>query len=201
MKQRLIGTVVLGCLALILIPLLLDGDGIEPRPLTLEIPPEPQIPPVQMPLPERPQVVEDTLREQPEPDPVELGALPEFSETLIGESVADAEPPTDSPAPSTVTEPAADRLPALDAQGIPEGWVVRLGIFGERRNRDALLATLLQAGYKAYPEQVSNTQGVFTGIFVGPVLTRAEANSLMAELKNSFKLEPLVQRFSLNEQR
>ncbi len=61
MKQRLVGTLVLGCLALILIPLLLDGAGIQPPPLSATIPPVPELDNTPIGEPVRPVIVADTL--------------------------------------------------------------------------------------------------------------------------------------------
>ncbi|MES2604847.1 MAG: hypothetical protein V4603_07910, partial [Pseudomonadota bacterium] len=61
MRQRLVGTLVLGCLAIILIPLLLDGDGIEAPPLSATIPPAPVFDTTPIAEPERPIITADSL--------------------------------------------------------------------------------------------------------------------------------------------
>jgi len=202
MKQRLIGAIVLGCLALIFIPLLLDGEGIEPRELTLEMPAEPVIERQEMPEPLRPEIVEDTLSDLNAGPGADLSTLPEFPVVAVPAQTTADNTPTQTAVQNaeTAASAKADRLPAVSDAGLPQGWVVRLGMFGERRNADALLSDLLKAGYKAYPEAVTSGQGVLTGVFVGPVLTRAEANSLQVELKRRFKLDGLVRQFSLNAQ-
>ena len=61
MKQRLVGTLVLGSLALILIPLLLDGEGVERPPLSVTTPPPPVIDTTPLPEPTRPQILADNI--------------------------------------------------------------------------------------------------------------------------------------------
>ncbi|MGV3592129.1 MAG: SPOR domain-containing protein [Gammaproteobacteria bacterium] len=100
MKQRLVGTLVLGSLALILIPLLLDGEGVERPPLSVTTPPAPIIDTTPLPEPTRPQILADTFdsaadTEMPAPDP----------------DPADDEPPADSSAAPDI----ADTAPAASA--------------------------------------------------------------------------------------
>jgi DedD protein len=217
MKQRLIGTTVLLCLALIFIPLLLDGQGIAPPAMNLNIPPRPQIETPSVSEPVRPEIVGDQLDSSGAVPQLELPPFVDESEpqeevvaavqpqVLQAPTPAPAEPPkptaTPAPAPAPVATPApaAERVPAMDTAGLPEGWVVRLGTFGERANADRLLKQLLDARYKAYIESVTSAQGVLSGVYVGPVLTRAEADSLQRDLRSRFQLDGLIRRFSLDE--
>ncbi|MDR2212980.1 MAG: SPOR domain-containing protein, partial [Pseudomonadales bacterium] len=104
--------------------------------------------------------------------------------------------PRSEPAPATTAAPPApERVPALDSAGLPQGWVVRLGVFGNRSNADGLLQRLLDARYKAYVETMPDARNM-TGVYVGPVLTRAEADTLLRELRTRFQLEGMVRRFN-----
>ena len=44
MKQRLVGAIVLGCLAIIFLPILLDGEGVSPPEMNIAIPTAPAFP-------------------------------------------------------------------------------------------------------------------------------------------------------------
>ncbi|HWK54617.1 MAG TPA: SPOR domain-containing protein [Hyphomicrobiales bacterium] len=215
MKQRLIGTLVLVCLALIFIPMLLDGEGIRPPAMNLDFPPPPRIDTPDFTEPVRPALVEDTIVADAPSQP-QLDLPPFVAEETPDAIAADQaqtdgatapaanEPPAVAPAPAeptpapAVAAPSAEQVPAIDAAGLPEGWVVRLGLFGERRNADKLLNDLLAADYKAYLEPVATAQGRMNGVFVGPLATRAEAGALQQELKSRFKLDGMVSRFSLD---
>ncbi len=202
MKQRLVGTIVLGSLALILIPLLLDGEGVERPPLTASMPPAPVIDTTPAPQPERPVILADTLVEPPAPEaavPEELPADSEANSPPPSDAVpAEAEVAVAAPEPQTAaTSAASNSEPALDAAGLPEGWTVRLGSFGSRANADALVARLLAAGHKAYIRPVVTGQGSLNGVFVGPVLTRNEAVALRSELASRLQLDGIVQEFDI----
>jgi len=217
MKQRLVGTIVLLCLALIFIPLLLDGEGIAPPTMNLNIPPRPQLEMEPIAEPVRPAIIADNLSNTGTVPQLEVPPFVEPSDEEEEQVEAPqllAEEPEPAPAPATPAQtaqtpatttpapaatPAPERVPARDSAGLPEGWVVRLGTFADRNNADRLLKQLLDARYKAYIESVSSAQGVLAGVYVGPVLTRAEADSLQRELRSKFQLEGLIRRFTLDE--
>tara|TARA_R100000306_G_scaffold3900_3_gene6532 strand:- start:3789 stop:4505 length:717 start_codon:yes stop_codon:yes gene_type:complete len=71
-RQRLIGTLVLGLLALILLPMIFDGEGSYQPPLQTNIPAEPARPDVTREMPTRPVITADTdairIRPQTEPE-------------------------------------------------------------------------------------------------------------------------------------
>ena len=207
MKQRVTGTVVLVCLALIFIPLLLDGEGVQPAaPEPAAIPPAPALSEAVFREPQRPLVQAD--QEPANPAPV--------SQDLLDEATTD----TDSPRLSAAAGSAEQKEAAPTAQaeeqpvaatpaeqvarqpsGLPEGWSVRLGVFGDKDNAEKLLKQLVDAGYKAYSRRMAGTASDRTGIFVGPVLSRTEANELIGELSDKFRLNGLVVRFEIETPR
>lgn len=227
MKQRLVGTIVLGSLALILIPLLLDGEGVERPPLSATVPPAPVFDTAPLPAPARPEILADPLgsdtalpAEAAPATPVDPAAE-QTAETPAASPAADlpattaetatATPlPTAPPAEVLAAEPAAaapelatpppasTSEPALSADGLPETWAVRLGSFGNRANADALFERLLTAGYKAYIRPVMSGDVALSGVFVGPVLTQNEAVALQAELKTKYQInDVIVQRYDI----
>lgn len=182
MKQRLVGTLVLGSLALILIQLLLDGEGVERPPLSTEIPPPPVFDTTPLPEPERPIILADTQ-------------TPDSSSEVPADTAANT---TTTPDANSATPAASTSEPALDAAGLPEAWTVRLGSFGNRANADSLVTRLVAAGHKAYIRPVVSAQGTLHGVFVGPVPTRNEAVALQSELKSRFQIDDaIVQRFDI----
>jgi DedD protein len=211
MKQRLVGTIVLGCLALIFIPLLLDGDGVQPVSLNQNLPAPPAVTSEPVPEPERPIVLSDTIDAStpaetltgesnslpvfsPESPPVAEPILAEEGGAEQGVAVEDVNIETGNIGEQT------PQLPAFDAAGLPEAWSVRVGIFGEAGNAQTLLGNLLNQGYKAYTAPVKAGERSFTGVFVGPVITRAEANSLKSELDARLNENTLVSRYTTGSQ-
>lgn len=180
MKQRLVGTIVIGCLAIIFIPILLDGEGVSSPSLTTNIPESPPMPAVPDITPVRPEITADTSTG---PD-METSA-----------EVADETSATD-----TVTDaPPAPARPQLTAAGVPETWAVRLGSFGEAANAETLVKRLRDNGYKGFSRPLQTSRGPLTGVYVGPVLTEADAAGLQRELARAFELEGVVVQFSIDE--
>src|SRR5688572_13307648 len=159
MKQRLIGTVVLGCLALIFIPILLDGEGMqEPTPLSITVPPVPEVTITPLPDPVRPVILSDTdaldISNTTAPDP-NTALATQITEQSPAVNSDEQQPEADTAQenadpPTPVVEPEPATEPRLTTQGLPEGWSVRLGTFSDRGNAEALVARLILENYKAY---------------------------------------------------
>lgn len=183
MKQRLVGAIVLGCLAIIFLPILLDGEGVSPPEMNIVIPPAPAFPEPMEVEPQRPVVLSDT------------------SEILLEteESVEIVDAVAVSNTDTIENNEQAEELPTLDAEGLPQAWSVRLGLFGESANAQALVSELLSQGYRAYTESASTSQGELTAVLVGPILTHADAESLRAELSSRFNVDALIVDFSIGE--
>lgn len=216
LKQRLVGTLVLGCLAIIFIPLILDGEGLTPAAIETAIPPAPDLSYRDLPQPERPLIEADSLAADTVVAGDAEGAVDGDAEgaadsTLEPETAAlpPAEPaaesgtaPADTTAnPDTAAIPlpvpadrveagasAADTTPQRGADGLPTGWTVRLGVFGNLANADKLRACLIASGFQAYSRQQQSETGTLTRVFVGPVATRAEATTLGNQLKGKCDL-------------
>lgn len=183
MKHRLVGTIVIGCLAIIFIPILLDGEGVTPPALNTNIPQAPTMPTVPDINPVRPEITADSTPVVDTVDTVEA------TDPVPEESGQTADNGTAAP-------PTPER-PRLTAAGVPETWTVRLGSFGEAVNAEALVERLRNNGYKGFSRPLQTSRGTLTGVYVGPVLTQADAVSLQQELARAFELEGVVVQFSI----
>jgi cell division septation protein DedD len=202
LKQRLVGILVLGCLAVIVIPLLLDGEGVSAPAIEATIPPAPSLTYRELPLPERPLIDADSL---PEPadefvaatvDAEEDSPAADDSSTAAAAAAASSAIPVPVPADrSSATAGSTDSTPRRDAAGLPEALALRLGVFGSTANADALRACLIAEGFQAYARAQDNN---LTGIYVGPVATRAEAGTLAGRIKGKCGLngDALVMRYT-----
>jgi DedD protein len=211
-RQRITGTIVLAVTALVLLPIIFDGQGSYQVPLQTDIPVRPSQPDVSRTFPQRPVITADTDEILIRPVTPELqsdsgsdgsGDLQEADandELAEASSVAAAAP---APEPVTPTREAAaapaEPGPALDARGLPEAWSVRLGAFSSQANATNLIARLQQAGHRAYTRRVSSSQGELTAVFVGPLIDRAAAQSLMESLRQDFQLNGLIVRYEIDE--
>jgi len=192
MKQRLVGTIVLGCLALILIPMLLDGEGmVEPLPVVVSMPSAPEINLTPLPEPERPTIIADSLpTDIPLPDVITGSTEISSTDAALTSDLESAQP--------TTAQPTLVTTPKLNTQGLPEAWSVKLGTFSDRTNAESLVATLILANHKAYSRPVKTDTQNLIAVFVGPVLTPKEAANLQQILAKEYQLNGIVEQFTID---
>jgi cell division septation protein DedD len=93
-------------------------------------------------------------------------------------ATAAAKPPTPKPAPA----PAAARV----------GFAVQVGAFGDAAEAGALRERLRAAGFTAFTETVDTDKGRLTRVRVGPVLDRAAADQLKAQIQAKTGVDGIV---------
>ncbi|MBN8431045.1 SPOR domain-containing protein [Microbulbifer salipaludis] len=206
-KQRIVGALVLAALAVIFLPSLFDREGARYIDVTSQIPQAPDIKPIAI---AEPSPVEDI---EPAP-PVDEVFQPEFVEQTapapVPETVASAaDQATPSPSvaaakPQPKAEPAVEpapsvQLPAeetqLDDKGLPEGWVIQVGAYREPASAERMRARLMDAGFRAYTRAVDTPKGRLVRVFVGPKLSRVDAQSDKQKLDKLLKAETLILRY------
>ncbi len=212
-KQRLIGAVVVVALAVIFLPMLLQG------------PVDRSTTDVSMDIPDRPEVELGPGGDPGETPPTgELEAVPLPEET--GEPPADeADDPGDAPPPAPEsedalasarddaeaaepdTEPEAEDAEAdtdADAEVEPvdeapqdddelASWAVQVGSFGSEDNALGLRDRLREQDFSAYVERVEREgDDPVYRLRVGPVVERDEAQELLERLADEADLDGLV---------
>lgn len=177
LKQRLVGAAVLVLLAVIFVPMILDQPA--------EPPPE----------------------SKPAPVPPKSGE--NFSSRIIPLD----EPKTPlvererSSAPVSLTREealqveAADQTPTKAESSVaavpagPSAWAVQLGSFSSARNAVALRDRLRKSGYTAFVEKAQSNGNEITRVFVGPALTRTQAEEAVKKLYAETKLKGIVVKY------
>lgn len=191
-RQRIVGTVILLLVAVILLPLLFDGDGDYPQPrLQPRIPETPDTPEVPRTSTQRPEIEADRNNISAVDTPPDPEGAPSTDTSADGDDEA--------PEPEEPETQETEEEPALDSEGLPRGWSVRLGVFSSPENVDNLVERLRQAGHAAYTREVDNEQDNLTAVFVGPKVEREEAEALQQELQRSFQLEGRVERYRIED--
>ncbi|MDO8271269.1 MAG: SPOR domain-containing protein [Gammaproteobacteria bacterium] len=176
-KQRIVGSVVILVAAVVLLPVLFDGQGSYDMPLESRIPAPVLFPEPPRIVPERPVVIADT-------DQIRVAAVASPEPIVV----------------ATVTEPVATpavEAPKLDSTGLPEGWSVRLGSFSRAANAKSLVERLQARGHRAYMREVRTEQGALTAVFVGPGVDRAVMQQLQRQLLDEFELSGIVVRYEI----
>ena len=105
-------------------------------------------------------------------------------------------PPESKPAPATPAKPveagkpAAPSSPAATA-GV--GFAVQLGAFGSAAEADKLRDRARSAGFSAFVQQVRTDKGTLSRVRVGPVMSRADADQLKAQVSAKLGISGIVQ--------
>jgi len=190
LKQRLIGAVVLVALAVIFIPMLLEGPkhnlvpDMEPLPI-----PEDQ--PLSQPLQQFPDAEEIPARPEVsvvQPDTPASAAAPATGDGApAAGTTAPAAPPLAEPAPPPAEETAAGAEP-----GVLGNWVVQVGSFSDEQNALRLRDKLRKAHFATQVERVDLGGKTHFRVRVGPYLERAEAEAEQKKLSEAFTLKGRV---------
>jgi cell division septation protein DedD len=86
------------------------------------------------------------------------------------------------PAPKPATPPAAAKV----------GFAVQVGAFGDAAEAGALRERLRAAGFTAFTETVETDKGRLTRVRVGPVIDRAAADQLKAQIQAKTGIDGIV---------
>lgn len=185
LKQRIVGAAVLLALVVVFLPMLFQRED-EQRPVRVEAPPMPPTPQAVI-TPVEPVVVPEPQVETSVVDP-SAGVVPP-SQPIVpaGQVAPPAEPVAEQP--SLAVEPVAQSR--LDADGLPVSWAVQLASLSNRARAEELQKKLRGQGFTAY---IRTAEGM-SRVFVGPLIERAEAERVSAQIARQYKLSPIVVRF------
>lgn len=194
LKQRIVGAAVLLALVVVFLPMLFQRED-EYRPVRVEAPPMPSAPQVAV-----APVEAVTVPEPAEPEPTEVvpveparvdpaGGVAPPSQP-IAPNVPAAATAVATPTPA-VAVPDASVQGRLDVDGLPVSWAVQLASLSNRARAEELQNKLRSQGFTAY---IRVAEGM-SRVFVGPLLERAEAERVSAQIARQHKLSPIVVRF------
>ncbi len=172
LKQRLIGAAVLIILAVIFVPMLLDGES--PTTITeTNIPPKPD------------------GKFSSKIIPLDEITQPVLPETPPAASSATPQPAEIEPAAALSTAPAPAPASAKP-QSAPGAWVVQLGSFSSEQNALALRNQLRAKGYTTFVEKTKSGATALYRVNVGPELERARAEAQRDTLEKDMKQKGMV---------
>ncbi len=184
-KQRLVGAVVLVSLAVIFIPMLLDGGNNSSMPrYGSNIPTQPDFDfePLEIPLQPIEPIPADRPRVIDKVEPAVVAA----SKPAESKPTAPSQPAKAQPKPA-ITEAAK---PA--AKGSPVAWIVQVGSFSQSANALALRDKLRKNGFTAFVEKYRDKGKTSYRVRVGPELKRETAEKHLQRLKQKLKLKGII---------
>lgn len=204
LKQRLIGAIVIISLAVIFIPMILEGPDDELSPRTQDMPPPPTIEyqaEVELPVPAvSPAPAESPAAAVTEP---EVSAIPEPSapqpEAVTGQAVTPVKQPEPVESAKTI-KPAVVKQPPPKAPpktttgpAVTQGaWILQAGSFSQQANALSLRDRLKKSGYQASVQDSKGAEGHVYRVLIGPVNDRQAAEKLRDKLVREQKLTAMV---------
>ena len=182
-RYRVTGTIALVSLAIILLPMLFDGDGLEPESVESLDSDGSELRQAVEAI-DFSTVVPEDIVEVPELK-VALDAREEIRETIDENGYL---------------EDSATRIgdPVLSIEDTSTlAWAVQVGSFDQSENATALRDRLLSDGYSAWLSNIRKAGSNRTRVAVGPMLRRADAVAIREELVHRYDgLEALIVGFS-----
>lgn len=191
LKERLVGAAVLVIIAVIFIPMLLMGPIDSNSISKTNIPERPtekfssKLVPLNeslMPIKEAPSSsIGDIDGESA--DQEEL--TESFNETVLGD--------VEKTIKDTVNEKQAVQEDSINDKKVGlTAWVVQLGSFSTKVNADKLNLSLRKAGFPAFVEPLTKKDKTSYRVRVGPEILRADADTLLKNIKAKMKLDGIV---------
>jgi DedD protein len=162
LKQRMIGATIIIALAVIFVPMLIGQKPTNPEAISIEIP-EP-------------------------PAEIDLGItpLPELSNNGLAEVKINKDKSV------VITKPSIPKPPKKAPVKGLTSWVVQVGSFSDKKNADALAATLKKAGFTAFVDPGTNNKTEIYRVKIGPELSKEKADKLAITIKEKQKLTKAI---------
>jgi DedD protein len=191
-KNRLVGVIVIFALAVIFLPMILDGSGMRKEEHEVVIPPQPLV----------------TANPDFEPKIVELqskvDALPELQSRFVDESTAaEAEQPTLSPAdesPHPVEAKGEKSDQTDESEPVPrtggESWVLQVGSFQDRDKALAQRDKLRKSNIAAvFIERFEYENKSSYRVRLGPFLNRDQTRVAQNKIKAKHDIDGIIMKY------
>jgi DedD protein len=211
LKQRLVGALILIALGVVFWPVIFVEPVDKPWGEAAQVPVRPTIDTTPIDQPDGEYVRSSPPLQADEESPLEVeaaketAALTEANTAVIDNqleraSVPQKPSPSSEPVPppvkkSTTTRTQAPVKPAIDADGVPIGWILQVASVSSPAKAEELRAGLVDLGYKAYIKKIKRENGVLLRVYVGPKFERARLEAMQPTVDAHFKVKSMVRRY------
>jgi len=195
LKERIIGAVVLVLVAVLIVPIFLDGPPDEQETISSSV----TLPGQTDAGRQQQTIVLNRDRSEPvpatraEPIPATETPVVAATQTLPQPAVRQADEPPAETAPAAESEPEilpaekpVEEAPVSAATTSATGmWAVQLGSFSNQQNAEKLASSLRDQGYAAFLSQLERGGSALHRVRIGPQKDRAGAEQIAAQLAKS----------------
>ena len=138
----------------------------------------------------------------PEPPAIPINSLSvEETRLRMDEMVAASEAKLPELKPDPIEEPETAENFSLNESGLPVGWSLRLGSFRQQENATRLRQSLRDQDYRSYI--LANTpadDGLFR-VYVGPMVNKDKLERIKQEIAEGFNLSGQIVRYRIEDDR
>lgn len=182
-KQRLVGAVVLAALALILWPVVMGPKRDQSIVVESDIPAKPVFGPSEI------------KQAKPRQDVSPIG---EYQAKLKQQGEKQKQQGEKQKQQGKEAQQKGRSRPALDKDGIPVGWVIQVGSFGQHDNARKLKTRLQAKGFRAQvkTQNASGGKSKYARVFVGPYIDQSIAQRDLEKIAKQLELKPKMVRYS-----
>ena len=184
LKERVIGAAVLVVVAVLIVPVFLDGPPQPSEIVTQSV----TLPGQNGQARQQKTIVLERDRDEPVPAATlpgdALEASPPASRAESQQAAAASAEPPAATQPASGPAPAGESPPAT-ARSETGMWAVQLGSFSSQANAEKLAAALRAQGYAAFISQLQTASGSLHRVRVGPQKDRESAEAIAAQLAKS----------------
>ena len=174
LKHRLAGAVIIMSLAIIILPLILDGSEQERIRITSQIPNPPKV------------------------------ELEEISITDVVRKIKQMEQSSKDRLPKEVVDETDYRERSdflFDKNNLPVNWSIQIGSFESEKNAVRLRERLRSNNYRTYVLHAQSNEGGLYRVFVGPSSSKAALTQMMGQIEASHDLKGRIVRYRIEEDR
>jgi len=171
LKQRVVGVIVLTAVAIIVVPVLLDGTDEERQRIVQSVPDSPTLEVLDV-------SSQDIIDQMNRIEADSTASLPQETE----------DPPDIAPLEST-----------LDPGGLPRAWSLQVASFVGEDNATQLRADLRKNGFKSYVLKVSTETGERFRVLIGPHLQRDRLEKIKVQIDAEYQLQGRIIRYDIKD--
>ena len=206
-RQRLVGAVVLACLALIFWPMVFTNVSSPEVDRRSQIPAMPSFEKYSVAQPLRPENIDPVTSDSASltvdtvtSDEVVTDAVVDLAEAEVETELVDNTVAQQAAVDVAVADKSNEMLgaadqPTLDQRGLPVSWVLQVASFAKEANANEVKLKLQGEGYKAYARKVSTDAGASTRVFIGPRLTKQSLLGDKSKIDKLFQVDSIIVAF------
>lgn len=202
LKHRLIGAAVLAAVAVLLLPGFLKEKKDYQVSTRSQIPPQPAMTPEEFkppqPVPDiEPAPAPETMFVPTDSTPEAIATAASSAASSHASSLTVAAHTSSAGKPSVKAQAQTSSVPAmpLNAQGLPDAWVVQVGSFTTKEAANKLRDDLQADGQKAYVRTVITNGNSISRVYIGPKLDRAQAQAVKEQMDKRLQQKTMVMKF------